>query len=117
MASLKTRPIAIIAGAGEGTGASIARRFAKSYNVVLLARSQATVNTVLASVQAQGGDGIAIPTDVADIASVANAFKIIKEKYPDAPVVAAIFNVSSFVKKPFLELELADYESGFATSG
>ena len=115
MASLKTRPLAIIAGVGEGTGAAVARRFAQHYNVALLARSQPTLDTVLAGVRARGGDGVAVAADFTDAHSVAGAFRAIRAAYPDAPVVAAVYNVGALVRKPFLALTVADYDAGHAT--
>jgi short-subunit dehydrogenase len=48
--------LAVIAGVGPGLGASLSRRFAKEYKVVLLARSQKTLDTVSESIKKNGGD-------------------------------------------------------------
>lgn len=46
----------MIAGVGPGLGASLSRRFAKEYKVVLLARSQQTLDTVAESIKKDGGE-------------------------------------------------------------
>jgi short-subunit dehydrogenase len=48
--------LAVIAGVGPGLGASLSRRFAKEYKVVLLARSQGTLETVSESIKNEGGE-------------------------------------------------------------
>ena len=48
----------MIAGVGPGLGASLSRRFAKEYTVVLLARSQGTLNTVSETIRKDGGEVI-----------------------------------------------------------
>lgn len=106
-----TKPLAIIAGVGTGTGSSVAHRFAKSYTVALLARSQSTLDGVLGSIKAQGGEGIGISTNVTDPESIGNAFQKITQAYPSSSVAVAIFNVSGRTVKPFLQLSLEDWKS------
>jgi len=48
--------LAVIAGVGPGLGASLSRRFGKEYKVVLLARSQGTLDNVSAQINESGGD-------------------------------------------------------------
>jgi NADP-dependent 3-hydroxy acid dehydrogenase YdfG len=48
--------LAVIAGVGPGLGASLSRRFSKEYTVVLLARSQGTLDTVSKEIKESGGD-------------------------------------------------------------
>lgn len=65
---------AIIAGAGPGTGAAIARRFAKSYTVVLLARSAGSYGPLEKEINDSGGKAIGIATDVSSLDSIKSAF-------------------------------------------
>ncbi|CRG83828.1 hypothetical protein PISL3812_01184 [Talaromyces islandicus] len=110
-----SKGFAIVAGVGPGTGASIARKFAKAYPVVVLARNPANYEGVVSEINSSGGKAVGISTDVADAASVSNAFnKITSELFPNTPLAAAIFNPGGgFVRKPFLELNEAEYTAGF----
>ncbi|KAJ5338894.1 hypothetical protein N7452_005622 [Penicillium brevicompactum] len=99
------KPIAIIAGAGPGTGSAVARRFALSYPVVLLARSQQSLDPLVDDITQNGGSAMGIPTDVTSAASMGLTMDKIKNKFgPEITVAAAIYNVASkFSMKPFLE--------------
>ncbi|KAL7273349.1 hypothetical protein RUND412_003801 [Rhizina undulata] len=116
MASVK--PLAIIAGVGAGTGAAVARKFAEKYSVVLLARTPSNLDPVVNDIKSSGGNALAVPADVTDASSVQSAFKTISEKFPNAPVAAAVFNANGkFTKGPFLETSLEDYELSWAVNG
>jgi NAD(P)-dependent dehydrogenase (short-subunit alcohol dehydrogenase family) len=96
---------AVIAGAGAGTGRSVALRFAKAYPVVLLARKPESYNDIVDEIKKSGGQAIGISADTADAKSIASAFDTIKKELPDRKLAAAIFNVSGgFAIKPFLEV-------------
>ena len=99
------KPIAIIAGAGPGTGSAVARRFAKAYPVVVLSRSQSSLDPLVSDITRSGGFALPIPTDVSDSSSMTSTMDQIKAKFgPDLTVAAAIYNVASkFTRKPFLE--------------
>lgn len=116
-------PIAIIAGVGPGTGAAVARRFAQTYPVVLLARSASNYEPVVADINKSGGKAVGISADVTDEESVKGAFDQIKQGglWKDGGefgVAAAVFNLGGgFTRKPFLELTKEDFESGWKSSG
>lgn len=99
------KPIAIIAGAGPGTGSAVARRFALSYPVVLLARSQQSLDPLVNDITNNGGSAIGVPTDVTSVLSMGLTMDKIKNKFgAEITVAAAIYNVASkFSMKPFLE--------------
>lgn len=93
-------------------GASIARKFAKSYSVVVLARNPDNYNPVVQEINSSGGQAIGISTDVSDSKSVNAAFDKIQAEYPSSKVAAAVFNPGGgFVVKPFLELKEEDYSN------
>ncbi|CAI7592904.1 unnamed protein product [Penicillium glandicola] len=109
---MASKALAIIAGVGPGTGASIARKFGKSYSVVVLARNPDNYDPVVQEINSNGGQAIGISTDVSDSKSVNAAFDKIQEQYPSSKVAAAVFNPGGgFVRKPFLELTEEDYSS------
>lgn len=111
-------PIAIIAGVGPGTGASVARKFAASYTVVLMARNAASYEPLVSEIQAAGGKAVGISADVIDPNSMNNAFGKIKEEFAEAKCAAAVFNVGGgFLKKPFLELTQGEFEAGWRSNG
>lgn len=113
------KPIAIIAGIGPGTGASVARRFAKSYPVALLARKPENFEPLAKEIEAAGGEAFGISTDVSDASSVTNALHEIKRKYggEETRAAAVIFNASGpFTRKPYLELTEEQFMSSWAVS-
>ncbi|KAJ5370736.1 uncharacterized protein N7496_006828 [Penicillium cataractarum] len=97
--------IAIIAGVGPGTGSAVARRFAQAYPVVLLARSQQSLDPVTREIKENGGSAISIPTDVTSASGMTATMDQVKAHFgSDISIAAAVYNVASkFVRKPFLE--------------
>ncbi|KAK5050932.1 hypothetical protein LTR84_003491 [Exophiala bonariae] len=100
-----TKAYAIIAGVGPGTGAAIAKKFAKAYSVVLLARSTSSYASLAKEINEGGGNAIGVSTDVSSAESIKNVLKEIDEKFgKEATCAAAIFNAAGkLVIKPFLE--------------
>ena len=59
--------VAIVTGASSGIGEATARRFAKEgYAVVLAARRQGLLDQIVADIRSEGGDALAVQTDLAD---------------------------------------------------
>ncbi|KAJ5312089.1 hypothetical protein PENANT_c011G05578 [Penicillium antarcticum] len=113
---MASKALAIIAGVGPGTGASIAKKFAKTYSVVVLARNPDNFDPVVQEINASGGQAFGISTDVSDSKSVNAAFDKIAAQYPSSKVAAAVFNPGGgFVRKPFLELTEQDYSIALAS--
>ncbi|KAH7095406.1 hypothetical protein FB567DRAFT_586731 [Paraphoma chrysanthemicola] len=103
---MASKLIAIVAGVGAGTGAAVARKFAKAYPVVLLARKPESFESLANEINSAGGKAIGISTDVSDASSLKNAVETIKKEFGnDVGAAAAIFNASGpFLRKPFLEI-------------
>jgi NADP-dependent 3-hydroxy acid dehydrogenase YdfG len=93
---MASKLIAIVAGVGAGTGASVARRFAKAYPVVLLARSPESYNDLVKEINGSGGKAIGISTDISDAKSVANAEAEIKKEFGNG-VGAAVSFTPTFI--------------------
>lgn len=119
------KPIAIIAGAGPGTGAAIARRFARAYPVVLLSRSQGSLDPLVAEIEQASGAAVGIPTDVTDKSSMASAMDKVRERFgggvggegEELVVAAAVYNVASkFTRRPFLEQSEDEFMSSLEPS-
>lgn len=108
---------AIVSGAGSGTGASVARLFAKKYPVVLLARSEKSYKPIVDDINSSGGKAIGITADASDEAAVEAAFKQIAKEFPDAKLAAAVYNAAAgFRFAPFLELKPDDLETSLGTA-
>lgn len=99
-------------------GASVARKFAETYSVALLARKKENIDPVVDEINKAGGHAVGISTDTSDAASVNNALKVLKEQIGQGKLVAAIYNVGGkFIRKPFLELNQEEFESGWDANG
>ncbi|KAE8453165.1 hypothetical protein EG329_011232 [Mollisiaceae sp. DMI_Dod_QoI] len=108
----------IVAGVGAGTGRSVALKFAKAYPVALLARNPANYESIVKEINQSGGRAIGISTDVSSPEAVKNAFAEIKKEFQGKKLAAAIYNVGGrFVRKPFLEMSLEEYEAGYESNG
>ncbi|CAI6247776.1 unnamed protein product [Periconia digitata] len=111
---MSSKLVTIVAGVGAGTGASVARKFAKTYPVVLLARNPENFESLAKEINSSGGKALGISTDISDSSSVKKAIETIKKEFgDDVGASAAIFNASGgFLRKSFLELP----EDVFTTS-
>ena len=113
---MSSQKLAIIAGVGSGNGASVARRFAKEYTVVLLARKPASYEPIEQEIN-QAGKAFGISTDLSNPESVKAAFAQIEKTFPNVPVQAAVFNASGkFVRKPLLDITMEDMDGGLNVS-
>ena len=86
--------------------------------MVLLARNPANYESIVKEIKSLGGQAIGISTDVSSPSSVKDAFAEIQKEFKGKQLAAAIFNVGGkFVRKPFLELSLEEYEAGYEANG
>ena len=99
--------VAIVTGAGTGIGKAVALAFLKDgYRVVLAGRRSEPLQQAIADAAAPKGAALAVPTDVADAASVANLFARTKEAYGRLDV---LFN-NAGVGAPGINLEDLTFE-------
>lgn len=62
---MSTRPLALVAGVGDGLGKAVARRFARAgHRVVLVARKEEKLQRIAGEIAAEGGDAVARPADL-----------------------------------------------------
>ncbi len=74
--------VAIITGGGTGMGKSMALTFsALGAKIVVASRKLENLETTVAEIEAQGGEALAIQTDVRDPAQVANLVEKAKERF------------------------------------
>ena len=82
MVQLVKDKVVIVTGASSGIGAATAREFARQgARVVLAARRTDDLNTLASEITNDGGQAIAIPTDVTDIAQVLHLVERTREAY------------------------------------
>ncbi|TPL17406.1 MULTISPECIES: SDR family NAD(P)-dependent oxidoreductase [unclassified Mesorhizobium] len=93
-----TSNVAVIAGAGSGLSASLARLLAREgFRVVLAARNVEKLDPLLAQTGAQ-----AVATDVSDAASVQRLFEVADKA---GPLSLVVFNASGRARGPIAELD------------
>jgi NAD(P)-dependent dehydrogenase (short-subunit alcohol dehydrogenase family) len=105
------RPVAVVVGVGPGTGAALARRFAKGYRVALVARSVDYLRTLADEIRAAGAEAFEAPADVGNQSEVARAFATIREKLADPQVL--LYNAGSGVWGTIVEITPQQYESAW----
>jgi NAD(P)-dependent dehydrogenase (short-subunit alcohol dehydrogenase family) len=87
-----SRGVAVVSGAGSGLGRSIAVALARrGHPTALLGRREAPLRETLAEIEAHGGDGAVLPTDVRDAGAVEETVARIVERWgaPEVVVPAA----------------------------
>jgi NAD(P)-dependent dehydrogenase (short-subunit alcohol dehydrogenase family) len=103
---------AIVAGVGPGTGAALARAFAREgYAVGLLSRHAESSDPVAAEIQAKGGKTLFVATDVTKRQSVNDAVAKIRENF--GPITALAHNASGYGRASFLEMDPEQVRQSF----
>lgn len=74
MTTADAKGIAVVVGVGAGLGAALARRFAGTYAVALMARDQEKLERFAAEIAAAGGRALAVPVDVSKTDAIRSAF-------------------------------------------
>lgn len=110
-----TNKVAIITGASRGIGWATAQLFAaQGAAVVLAARDEATLTSNVQTVEASGGRALAIPTDVADEASVAALFARTTAAF--GPVDILVNAAGAVASVPFEQMDVATWEAVLGTN-
>jgi NAD(P)-dependent dehydrogenase (short-subunit alcohol dehydrogenase family) len=104
-------PVAVVVGVGPGTGAALARRFAKGYRVALVARTAAYLKTLADEIRTGGGEALEAPADVGQISEVAGAFAAIREKLADPEIL--LYNAGSGVWGTIADITPEQYEAAW----
>jgi NAD(P)-dependent dehydrogenase (short-subunit alcohol dehydrogenase family) len=103
---------AIIAGVGPGTGAALARAFAKEgYAVGLLSRHAESSEPVAKELVDSGAKALAVPTDVTSRQSVISAVEQIRKIL--GPITALAHNASGYGRGTILELDPEQVRQSF----
>jgi NAD(P)-dependent dehydrogenase (short-subunit alcohol dehydrogenase family) len=103
---------AIIAGVGPGTGAALARAFAKEgYAVGLLSRRADSSEPVAEEIRTRGGKALVVPTDVTQRPSTQSAVEQIRSHF--GPVTVLAHNASGYGRASFLEMDPEQIRQSF----
>lgn len=87
-------PVAVIAGAGEGLGFALGKRFARAgYNVALAARSTDRLARLAGEIVKGGGKAFAAPTDLREEQEVMALFDALESEH--GAVEVAVFNAGA----------------------
>jgi short-subunit dehydrogenase len=100
---------AIVTGASRGIGEHVARTLAaEGVRVVLAARTASDLDAVAATIQARGGQALAVPTDVRETASLENLLAETERAFgpPDVLVNnAGVEGVCTYHKQALSDIE------------
>jgi len=111
MANTQKKPVAAVIGVGPGTGAALARRFAREYAVAINARSADYLRTLADEIRADGGEAIAIPADVGNPEQVATAFARVRTELGNPEVL--LYNAGSGTWGNIIDITAEQYEAAW----
>jgi NAD(P)-dependent dehydrogenase (short-subunit alcohol dehydrogenase family) len=103
---------AVVAGVGPGTGAALARAFAKEgYAVGLLSRRRESSKPVEEEIRARGGSALSVQADVTDRRSVQASVAQIRQSL--GAVTALAHNASGYGRAEFLQMDPEQVRQSF----
>lgn len=107
--------VAVVTGAGRGIGAAIAAGLAtEGMRVALLARTASELQAVAERIQAQGGQALALPTDITDARQVEAAVTSAAEQLGAVDVL--VNNAGVVAVQPLVEMRRATWEHVISTN-
>lgn len=105
---MSPRPVALVAGVGDGLGKAVARRFARAgHLVVLVARKEDKLQRIAGEIAAEGGEAVAAPADLRSEDRIRTLFD---ETAALGRLDVVVFNAGAQHRQPFLEIEPAMFE-------
>ncbi|HEY3276188.1 MAG TPA: SDR family oxidoreductase [Syntrophorhabdaceae bacterium] len=102
------RDVVLITGASAGVGRATAREFARQGAYIgLVARGLEGLEAAKREVDALGGRGLIIPTDVSDPEQVESAAQLVESAF--GPIDVWVNNAMETVMSPFLEMTVDEF--------
>jgi 3-oxoacyl-[acyl-carrier protein] reductase len=96
--------VAIVTGAGQGIGAAIARRFAQEgAQVIVNARTEAKVISVVEGITADGGIAHGVPVDIGDAAGVERLIAGARQRFQHIDII--VHNAGIFPYNPLEDMD------------
>lgn len=106
---------AVIAGVGDGLGASLARKFAaEGCQVALFARSTEYIDE-LAEDLPDPGEGLAVQTDLTDVEQIRDGFATVREAF--GPVDVLVNHASAASWTGLMDTDVSEFERAWAVNG
>lgn len=100
--------VCCVIGAGDATGAAVARRFAREgYTVCVARRTEAALQPLVDQITAQGGQALAFGLDARREEQVVGFFDRIEAEV--GPIEVMVFNVGGNVRLPILDTTAQKY--------
>ncbi|MEE2760162.1 MAG: SDR family NAD(P)-dependent oxidoreductase [Pseudomonadota bacterium] len=102
----------LIAGAGAGLGASLARCFADAgYNIAMTARRPERLEDLVAEITGKGVNSEAFGVDASDETAMAGTFDVAEANL--GPIDLAVYNANGRTVKELTELSAEDFENSW----
>ena len=109
MDTQSNQSVAVVIGVGPGLGAALARRFAATYAVAMLARNAAYLKAVAREIRDTGATVLDVPCDVSDPAQIADAFRAIRKDLGEPEVL--LYNAGTGTFGSITEITPEQYEA------
>ena len=107
----QNKPVAVITGVGPGLGASLARRFAATYAIAIVARRADYLKGLGAEIRAGGATVAEVVCDVGNLGQLTAGFRSIREDLGDPEVL--LYNAGSGAWGTVNEITPAQYEESW----
>jgi len=108
--------IAVVTGAGRGIGRAIAIAYARAgASVACTARTQAEIDDTVSTIVADGGQAIAVQTDVTDLRSVSHLFETVADHFNGVDIL--VINAgANYDRRPVEESVPIDWQRTLAVN-